>query len=216
MSHVIDTASHCLVFGYLRDIQHTISHIIPIPISELCLKYWFFQVYILKRYLTDKEKSGTLPLSPTIHVRFVLSNYVKPVNFGRDPANNQMVLNSSRCLNHGRGSIPNDILVSRKHGRFIYNDEKDKWYIYDNRSTNGIVINQERIVPNEEHPLKVGDVIVFGKDFKDTEFKYILSTASCTIAEHHFVFDDFYGIDEYAELVQRVHKYTKSWFTNPF
>ncbi len=65
--------------------------------------------------------------------------------------------------------------------------QKDTWCVYDNHATNGITINQKRIIPNEEHELKIDDVIIFGRDFEDTEFRYTFTTLSCAIAELHGV-----------------------------
>ena len=69
--------------------------------------------YILTRNLNDQEKANNVALSPNIRMKFILSNY-KVVNFGRDPANNQLVLDSARKVNYRKKMYPNNIMVSRE------------------------------------------------------------------------------------------------------
>ena len=69
-------------------------------------------IYILKRDLTDREKSNQLQLSPKIPMKFTLSNHTV-VNFGRDPKN-QLILDSSRKVTYKKKQYPNNIMVSRE------------------------------------------------------------------------------------------------------
>ena len=74
-------------------------------------------IYILKRDLSDKEKSNQLTLSPKIPMKFTLSNY-NVVNFGRDPKN-QLILDSARKVAYRKKQYPNNIMVSREV-QYIY------------------------------------------------------------------------------------------------
>lgn len=70
-------------------------------------------IYVLKRDLSDKEKSNQLTLSPKIPMKFTLSNHGDVVNFGRDPKN-ELILDSSRQVAYRKKQYPNNIMVSRE------------------------------------------------------------------------------------------------------
>ena len=70
-------------------------------------------IYILKRDLSDKERSNQLILSPKIPMKFTLSNHGNVVNFGRDPKN-ELTLDSSRQVAYKKKQYQNNIMVSRE------------------------------------------------------------------------------------------------------
>eukprot|EP01083_Nonionella_stella_P218556 783660_1 len=92
-------------------------------------------IYILKRNLSSSELSNQLPTSPNLAHKFILTGTSNIINFGRDPKN-ELILDSKRMLLFKRKQIENSVLVSRQHGKLIFND--NKWYIFDKNSTNGI------------------------------------------------------------------------------
>eukprot|EP01084_Bolivina_argentea_P276196 471239_1 len=129
-------------------------------------------IYIIKRNLSDKERSNALALSPNIPMKFTLTKR-EVVRFGRE-TKNDLILSSTRNVLFRDKSIENNLLISRMHGKFMFRD--DQWYIVDNNSTNGIIVNGTSITPNEQHPLDIDDEIIIGKNVTDTEFKYIFTS----------------------------------------
>jgi len=64
---------------------------------------------------------------------------------GRDPARDLVVADDS---------------VSRKHAR-LYKDE-ERWFVADLGSKNGVIIDEQRLSPNETHELRDGDRVRLG------------------------------------------------------
>lgn len=65
--------------------------------------------------------------------------------------------------------------IYTQHGKFVLDD--NSWSILDNKSTNGILVNGEKI-GEEKHELKDGDIIIIGRDVPDTECKYLFNRAT--------------------------------------
>ncbi|MEN3015351.1 MAG: FHA domain-containing protein [bacterium] len=65
----------------------------------------------------------------------------------------------------GRKSVASEIiskiqdnkLVSRFHCQFIF--KEGKWYVIDLDSTNNTFLNSQKLQPNKEYEIKVGDII---------------------------------------------------------
>lgn len=56
--------------------------------------------------------------------------------------------------------VLNDASVSREHGIFVL--ERDNWYIIDNGSTNGVILNYDRIPIGVKVPIRNGSILQFG------------------------------------------------------
>ena len=53
--------------------------------------------------------------------------------------------------------------ISKVHGYFLKGLDGD-WSVVDQRSRNGIFLNQQRLEPGQQHPVKDGDTIRFGEE----------------------------------------------------
>lgn len=84
----------------------------------------------------------------------------KSVNIGRDPANDVTLdSNIKKCM------------ISRRHARVDYDASLGVWKLTDNKSTNGVFVNGIQL-KTDGIDLKNGDILVFGINTDDSEFRY--------------------------------------------
>jgi len=93
------------------------------------------------------------------------------VKIGRDPQANDYILDSKekKCM------------ISRNHATFKFQSEK--WYLVDNRSTNGVYVNGKRLASQTPYMLSPGDIIIFGIHEKESEFTYKFEADDLTSKE---------------------------------
>ncbi|MEM6283492.1 MAG: FHA domain-containing protein [Chloroflexota bacterium] len=84
---------------------------------------------------------------------------------GPNPSRDEVVVgrNGLRVGRSGDNDLAlNHREISRQHMRITWNGEEDKYFIEDLNSSNGVWLNEARLLPRVQHELDVGDVIRAG------------------------------------------------------
>ncbi|XP_071962766.1 uncharacterized protein [Antedon mediterranea] len=125
------------------------------------------EMFCLERSQPDFPKRyDCIPLSQTNEVSIGRSNFVSVQILSKD----------------------DPLMLSRKHAIISYLKDIDKWVILDNKSLNGIYINDSRILPMKQCEIKEGDYVYFGqpsqaKNPTDFIYKFIKKQLSSAEVE---------------------------------